>query len=384
MASTKNRYASQISSETALKYGPQMDALALLLSQAGADRNQGLAVQASTARGLTNAARIAQPEVSKANADYLAQLLQAKATVGQDTAGLSAAADPFKASSARDFANAQIRAAETTKASRGELTQRGLDAQAGAMYGSRQVLDQYAGQEDQILKQQQALQGQAGTYASSRLAELLGADAKTAHETAQKRADRQASSSNAANQNATTLAAAGVNPDGSIIPGGKADPAMKPKKKGTVRLPGGAKLATPTAHGAAQDKIDQALTEIQPYVGKADRAKVAQLFLNGAPETTDWAKYDELKKANPTWDQSRLKAESTIPAIPKVDKTWLSVALDQAYDGAVSRRNVAVLHRRGYSVKQLGLSVKRKKPLGPQAGQDVATALNTVSNALPG
>ncbi|WCB94489.1 hypothetical protein DSM104299_03226 [Baekduia alba] len=335
-----SKYQSQIDSETELRYGPQLDALASLLSNAQGDRNQALSVNASTAQALSNAARIAQPEVKQANQDYLSQLLAAKGTLGQDTAAWAGSGDPFKEASARDMANAQVRAAETTKASSDELTQRGLDARAGAVAGARAIGDRYAGQAGQISDQAQSLTGQSGAFASSRLAELLGDDAKTAHDTAQARADRRTSSTNAANQNATTLAAAGVNPDGTIIPGGKSDPKVKDKTK--------VKWQTPQAAGKASDSIAaaQAAAAKLKAAGRS-RSEIAKLLVGGRPTQSV--------------QDPNTGAISTVPGVAKVPQLYASVALDLVWDQHVSARNVALLHKRRYKISDLGLPTQPPK-----------------------
>jgi hypothetical protein len=54
---------------------------------------------------------------------------------------------------------------------------------------------------------------------------------------------------------------------------------------------------------------------------------------------------------------------------PTADPLYVSVALDMAYDGHVSRINARKLHARGLTVKDLGLvgttEFKRKNPLRP-------------------
>lgn len=342
MAKSKQKYASQINSETDLRYGPQLSALATLLSNAQSDRNQALSVNASTAQAMSNAARLAEPEVSKANDAYLGQLLAAKQSLGNpDTAAYAASGDPYKQALARDLAGAQTRAAETTRDASHELTQRGLDARAGAVSGARAINDRYVGQADQIGQQAQELTGQSGTFAASRLAELLGDDAKSAHDTAQSRADRQATSTNAENQNATTLAAAGVNPDGTIIPGGKADPAVKDKNKPI-------KWQSPAQAGEAKDKIAAArVTAAKLKAAGRSRSEIASLLVGGRPSQSV--------------EDPNTGAITTVPGISKVPQLYASVALDLVWNKHVSRRNVAELHKRRYKVSDLGLPTRPPK-----------------------
>jgi len=57
-----------------------------------------------------------------------------------------------------------------------------------------------------------------------------------------------------------------------------------------------------------------------------------------------------------------------IPGVPSFEELYASIALDLAYDGHISRRNVQELHRAGIKVKPLGyktpgaLPKKRKGP----------------------
>jgi hypothetical protein len=352
MATRKTRYDNQVAAESALKYGPQLNALAMLLTQAQQDRDQGLSVQRSTAQGLAEQARVAAPDVTKANSAYLSQLLQARQLVGQDAGALGAGADPFRAASARDMGNAVARAAETTRSAQSELTQRGLDARAGAIYGAKAVEGQYADERDKIRQQLQNVTGEQGTFSATRLAELLGDDRKQAHDTAQAKANRDVQTTNAANQNATTLAAAGVNPDGSIIPGGKADPKVKDKNKPK-------KWATPGQVGSFQDQVGSLQTWIKAHQGdylksaggnaKKARAAMAQDLANGVPGTS----MTDMDPNSKTYGQL-LKD----PGVPKAkSQLALSVALDLNFDQHVSHPNIVRLHKRRYKLKDLGFPI---------------------------
>lgn len=340
MATKTNKYQSQIDSETELRYGPQLSALATLLSNAQSERNQALSVNTSTANALSNAARLAQPEVKGANADYLAQLMAAKGTLGQDTAAWAGSGDPFKEASARDMANAQVRAAETTKASSDELTQRGLDARSGAVAGARAINDRYAGQSDQIGQQAQELTGQSGTYAASRLAELLGVDAKTAHETAQARADRQSSQD---------IAGAQIQSREDIS---SADRASREKIAAEKADPKKVKWQTPQAAGKVSDTIAaaQAAAEKMKAAGRS-RSEIAKLLVGGRPTQSV--------------QDPNTGAITSVPGVSKVPELYASVALDVLFDKHVSARNVALLHKRRLKISDLGLPTRPPKSTSP-------------------
>lgn len=368
MASVKNKYQSQIDSETQLRYGPQLDALASLLQNARSDRNQALSVNASTAQALSNAARLASPEVNNANQAYLGQLLAARQTLGNpDTAAYAASGDPYKQALARDIAGAQVRAAETTKAASDELTQRGVDARAAAVAGARAINDRYASQADQISQQGQTLAGESGAYASSRLAELLGEDQRQAHQTAQARADRQAAADRADASNAqserNSERSAGIDPDtGRPIPGGRLDPRANGRR---------VRWATPQQTGAFKDTVGS----LQGWIGqnKADylksaggdvkkaRAAMAQDLLNGIAGSSNV----DMDPRSPTYGQI-LKD----PGVPRAkSQLALSVALDLSFDRHVSRRNVVELHRRRYKVKSLGFPTQAPSMTATSTGQ---------------
>src|SRR5215211_5327393 len=71
-----SQFGSQISAESQLRFGPQSDALAGLLRQAISDRDQGLAVQRSTAQGLIGLASRAQPQIAAIEGAGAARLAQ--------------------------------------------------------------------------------------------------------------------------------------------------------------------------------------------------------------------------------------------------------------------------------------------------------------------
>lgn len=120
-------------------------------------------------------------------------------------------------------------------------------------------------------------------------------------------------------------------------------------QRGKGSGPGGsAETRTSLQHGTAQDRIKGAESWARQAksTGKVTRQEAGQALLRG------------------------------LASAPKTTQLFASIALDMAWDGHVSARNVEELHRRGYSVKQLGLktrgarvrrggsSITRNAPLG--------------------
>lgn len=220
---------------------------------------------------------------------------------------------------------------------------------------------------DKINSQRTSLYGQAGNFITGRLSDLASEDRKLrADVSAQKRTIK------------TQLATAGLDPvTGKYDPSRNAPP--KPKsaseKKAEAdlaffekhgyypptgppsgpQLPGGVKPATPQQHGALKDKIGAAVSQIErmdasirkahPEMSRTQRRhRIAQTLLQG--------------REAQTVDDNGTKLK--VPGVPKFGPLSASVALDRYYDTHVSNRNAAELHRRGYSVKALGLPGRSK------------------------
>jgi hypothetical protein len=230
-----------------------------------------------------------------------------------------------------------------------DLQSRGVRAREGAQYATENARSALIDALTKIGQQQTSLTGEKGAFEASVISGLQEAQAGrdfTAGQNAQNRA--------------TSLLTAGVDPTGKVIPGGKADKPGKASTANKGRLPGGAKLRTTDAHAALIDKLQTAAGLAKEYKRAnphATRAQVADALMAGDPGGTVHDTKTTKVKLNP--DGTEVKN----PAIPAQGQFLTSLALDLLFDGHVSRRNVAGdpaagyagLHQRGYSVKALGL-----------------------------
>jgi hypothetical protein len=112
--------------------------------------------------------------------------------------------------------------------------------------------------------------------------------------------------------------------------------------------------ATRAALGTASDEISRLIHEANGIKGDgAARHDAMQTLLKGAKERRIPV-HDKLGK--PLYDKHGLPVEKVVPGLDKAKSALLlSVALDVAYDGHVSRENHSKLLARGLSVRDLGL-----------------------------
>lgn len=337
-SSRGSQFASQIGAESELRFGPQTDALAALLKQALGDRDQGLQVQRTTREGLIQAARGAQPAAQQALQSSLGTI--DAALQGITPSGLMAS----------DIAATKARLADQSARTATELASRENDAAAGYAAGVRGVQSQYRSDRDKIADQLNSLAGQEGTFGASRLAELLGEDRKLRHDTNQQ--TRQQTFTAGENRAGRAVTRRGQDLSHQDRQASIDARQKKAAKANAGRLPGGAKLLSPEKHGQFQDQVESTLAWIKAHRGDyQSRHEMAQDLSTGVAAS---------KVTDPDSGQ-----EISDPGVPKAkSQLALSVALDIAFDGKVSRHgfggqgNLGRLHQRGYSVKRLGYGVQ--------------------------
>lgn len=112
--------------------------------------------------------------------------------------------------------------------------------------------------------------------------------------------------------------------------------------------------ATRAALGTASDEISRLINEAKGFRGdRTPRHDAMQALLKGAKERRI-PLHDKLGK--PAYNADGTPKEKVVPGLDKAKSALLlSVALDVAYDGHVSRENHSKLLARGLSVRDLGL-----------------------------
>jgi hypothetical protein len=369
------RFADDAALQAIVRYEPEESGLKALAQQARAD--YGVSVrQAQTTGDLTlQAAREAIPSV--ANIYDRAGLDQAKTAslVSPELAALSGpGAATLQRGGALEVAQqlGNLRAAKA--AALEDLNTRAVAARQGQQYGILNARQKFSADMAKILGQSQSLQRQKGAFTASTINSLLQSSLErqlSARNNARTTRTQAANSKRAqTQQERNSLRSSGIDPDtGKPIPGGKLDPKAPGKKP---------KLQTPAQHGAVKDQV----SSIQSWIrqNRADygsRHEMANDLVTGVPAST--IKVDSKGKPLP--------APVRDPGVPKAPSVLAaSIALDLEFDGHVSRRNIAELHKRRLSLNQLGFkgAAGTKPRPKPKPVRPVARRRRGTSGAIPG
>lgn len=368
-------YATQIGSETELRYAPEVSALRSSLGDVIAARASSIASARSAAEGAIQTSRLAAPGLKAIETDALGQI---DAAIGQQTPGLTA-----------DLARTRTRLAERMALAGADNTARQTAAAAGYQGAVTQANATAADQRTKIQTRLQEIGHEAGVYGSGREAELAKDDA-----------DRAAADQRAADQNTASLMAAGVDPaTGQILPGGVKDPAANGRNAATQARERARSLASPEAVSKAAGEIQRAMAAARRFQKAGlSRAESARLLLNGVAESGGDPLYTQTPTRTGGVSQDRqLNPDGTQAATPKsaaldpVSPLWASIALDMTWDGGVSRNNVRRLHnpRSRYSLQELndnGLNLvsQRQRSRAEQAASAAGSAVSSVAGSVAG
>lgn len=281
-----------------------------------------------------------------AGTDYTRSVKQARRGAGVIEAGINRgreslnenlAISGLSADALPETADAR-RIQQTQAAALNELDLRGVQAQEGAASGVRQAGETYAEDAGKIRSQLSRLISDRDTYTAGLLDQLIEGDrnarrdARAAARTQQFTAEQKALDRDT--RITSSLVSQGIAPDGTPIPGGKADPNSPKNKKPKFKW-------SETEQRDASDTIEKALS----YVRKGDpgtgdvasrRAAIAKTLVEGIPGKTD-----------------PLTGEKSggVPSLPAI---YVSAALDLYFGKALSRKTVRRLHDRGVKIKPLG------------------------------
>lgn len=177
----------QAALETKVRYGPERSALRTLVDEANEDLRSGIKAEKGTAEGIIAAVDAAMPEVAKHYAENRSTVDNAQADVRQDLATLGAGADRFRAVQARETAAARSRLADALSSTRSELSQRKVDAKAGAAYAVTNRVQQHDKTIKELRARRRQLAGEEGAFKLATMNDLQKAQAE--FEQAQARLD---------------------------------------------------------------------------------------------------------------------------------------------------------------------------------------------------
>jgi hypothetical protein len=362
-AARRSRFADDAALQALVRYEPEESGLKALAQQARAD--YGVSVrQAQTTGDLTlQAARQAIPSVARIYDQ--AGLDQAKTAnlVSPELAGL---AGPQGATLQRGGALEVAQQLANLRASKAsaleDLNTRAVAARQGQQFGVLNARTKFMADMNKILGQSQSLARQKGAFTASTINSLE--EAGRARAVTKRGQDKTAEA--AAGRLDATLRGQDLS---------HADRVAARKARETAArktAAAGGKLQTPAQHGAVKDQVESIKSWIQsnkPDYGS--RHEMALDLVQGVPAQT----ITDPKTGQKVRDPGVPKAPSQLAA---------SIALDLAYDGHVSRRNVAELHKRRLSLNMLGFKgATGTKPRRP-APSPVVRRRRGASGSIPG
>jgi hypothetical protein len=235
----------QAKTEGQVRYGPQQRLLRQMLKDVQSQFSSGLAGEESAAQALVDSARAAQPQMQRVYHDAAGvaarALTPAAGAPDLNALGLGAGAAPYLGAAARDASATQMRLAQQLQMARGELTQRELRAGDARQFAVNKLASDTADQASKIRQQQSGLTSDQTAFVSQRLGELL-----------KEQADRHFKASEDSKSRDVSLKTAGVNPDGSIIPGRQGGP--EGEREGRQEAEGQHAGAGGEPHGARFDR----------------------------------------------------------------------------------------------------------------------------------
>lgn len=394
-----NPYVQQAEQYAVIRYGPQVSGLRTLLDQARKSYQETVKNARAGSQAVQQSVAAAQPVIGQAYTDAGAQMANAAAIVNADL-GQGGPSSALTQAIGLEREGSANRLAREQAFSQAALQQRATDAVVASRAAITGAKEQRANTVGQILSQANDVAAQRGAFVTSTAQDLAGdaasaqakADAQAA-DRAQKlliaklnnRQDTQASIRSSGidpktglpTQNAKT-AAAKAEAD-AIKAGNAADDkyltkfgmtrdeflalpddartklAQSASSDGstTEKTPAGVKLATPAQFGSFQDSVSSAVSYAKEFKAHGDkRSTAAQQLVQG--------------KSSISITDPKTGAKVKTKGVPKTDQLAASIALDLAYDGAISRRNRQELWKRGFTLDRLGYPQPKKPPTSKQ------------------
>lgn len=317
-----------------LRYGGEERALGALMQEAEQDYRTDRRVANATSRAAAAAARASRRPIRKAYRQAQTQADVARQDVNASFGGLSAAADPFKAVTEREFALEKQRTAGEAAEARSDAIARERDAKVGRVFALGAAKQRHNAAIADLLAQASALRSEKGEYAASQLDEYLAARDQQDFEAEQNRLDRKSAREN-------TLLNQGRDPK-------TGEPLDKPNKSGREKF----------------DPADRAqLRMFQDDFAVANQwiAKLREVKATKNNPKTGTKKGDK-PFDNPEKLQEILTSGNNDLGVPKVDdQLAIKAALDMAYKKYVTPQTWDRLYAAGFRVADLPGAMSAKK-----------------------
>lgn len=348
-SSAVDRYASQVGAESKLKFGPEEDSLAQALKDAESTFEGDQSIARGTRRAIEHAAKSAKPRFAADNATAREAVTATKTTLAADLAKLPTAG-AMAGASARDAAGTERRLSELLAGANAETEARQRDAAAGEGYALQNARSRFGESREKIATRQQGIAGEKGAFAQARAGELVE-DARDRRVTVRgqdKTADTAAANRRTSNRNTDAALEETTRHNREMEQNAAAD-----KKK--------SKVASPKETAETKTKITRAVEQAKALQKEGrDRSTSAKFIVNGRAGQTIKQAPKDMKmpdgteyKAGDTLEERHI---AKVPEVKATDEYIASVALDLAYDGHLSTRNMKLLQKMGLSVKDLGLN----------------------------
>lgn len=339
----RSQWASDAALQAIVRFGPEEQGLTALAQQARADYGTSVRQAHGTAAAVIDATQHAIPAVTRIyDQAGLAQARTAHSAslVSGALANLGPAADTIKAGSALEVAQQLGNLRSARSAALEDLQTRQVAARQGEGFAVQQARSKYVSDMSKLLERSQGLRREKGAFTASTINALAEAERKRQvtlrGQTLQAQTTRRGQDLSHTDRQAS-------------ITQRREAAAQRAAQKAAETMPGGAKLATPQAHGKVADQVTQMASWIRANRGNHSRAEIARDMLSGvSPQTiTDPKTGQKIRD----------------PGVPKAPSALaLSAALDVVYNGGISNGTAKRLHERGYSVTKLGLKPARPKP----------------------
>jgi len=315
--------------ESKVRYGPKQTALAGLLSEAQGNYASDVTAAKAGAKSSIVHARNARKPLAAIYDEATGAADSAASDVATAFGGLGAAADPFRAATAREQGAAKTRLATSKASALSELSDRKTEATVGRQFALTNAKTEFRSNMSQLASQLAALGDEQGAYVAGRIGALGESRANRQNQ----RQIQKISGTNASkledqrHGNRLTEQAAK-----------DAAKAKKDKKKGP----------DPASRAERRDFESQFNKALRYASAYADPNKPG-----GVTSRTQAA--DDLITGRPAWKDDKDELHSAIPAI--TDQAALSAALDMAYNKSISGANAKRIRKLGIKPGQLSGAV---------------------------